>query len=252
MTKARAKRPVVFVGSSTEGLPVAKAIQVALDHACEVRLWTQGVFGLSQGTLEALVSGAQQFDFAVLVLTPDDLVESRGVGTAAARDNVLFELGLFMGVLGRRRTFIVYDRSVDLRLPSDLAGVTCATYEPHSDPAAGLRGPMGASCTLIEEAMQAEGPRVKPADIAALEDTVRKLQGQLRGRLPAVNPVRVEGGALPGHPGSSGERILVDSFLIDAFPVTNREFERFVAENNDWSQEAIDLKKKILEKCDIS
>ena len=71
------KRPKVFVGSSTEGLSIAKAIQLNLDHEyheCEVTLWSQGVFGLGRGTLEDLVREAGTADFAVLVLTPDDLV----------------------------------------------------------------------------------------------------------------------------------------------------------------------------------
>lgn len=143
------KRPSVFIGSSSEGLRIAKAVQVLLDESCEVTIWSQGVFGLSEGTLEALVSAADQFDFAVLVLTPDDLVESRGCTGTAPRDNVLFELGLFMGSLGRQRTFVVYDRTVAIRLPSDLAGVTSATFEPHSS--GRLESALGAATTRIEE-----------------------------------------------------------------------------------------------------
>ena len=122
------RRPCVFVGSSAEGLPIAKAIQVNLDRACEVVIWSQGVFGLSGGTLEALVEKAGEFDFAVLVITPDDMTQSRGNNQQSPRDNVLFELGLFIGVLGRKRSFVVYDRSAKIKLPTDLAGVTNAIY----------------------------------------------------------------------------------------------------------------------------
>jgi hypothetical protein len=85
-------RPSMFVGSSTEGLKIAKALQVLLDHVCEVTIWSHGVFGLSQGTLESLVNALEEYDFAVLVLTADDLVTSRDAEFVAPRDNVLFEL----------------------------------------------------------------------------------------------------------------------------------------------------------------
>lgn len=150
-------RPSVFVGSSTEGLKIAKALQVLLDHACEVTIWSQGVFGLSQGTLESLVHALDQYDFAILVLTADDLVTSREASSSAPRDNVLFELGLFMGGLGRERTFIVYDRTAGLRLPSDLAGVSAATFEPHAS--GNLQGALGAAATRVEEQIVRLGVR---------------------------------------------------------------------------------------------
>src|SRR5262245_36160624 len=118
---AEVKSPNVFIGSSAEGLSIAEAIQLNLEHECETTLWYQGVFGLGEGTLEALVRAAATFDFAVLVLTPDDLVTKRQKGGQQPRDNVLFELGLFMGKLGRDRTFIVYERKAPLDLPTDLA-----------------------------------------------------------------------------------------------------------------------------------
>ena len=122
------RKPRVFVGSSTEGLPIAEALQVGLEYDAEVVLWSQGVFGLSEGTLETLTEKASRFDFAVLALTPDDMVVKRGNHKATARDNVLFELGLFMGMFGRYRTFVVHPRN-KLEVPTDLAGVTTATYD---------------------------------------------------------------------------------------------------------------------------
>jgi len=148
-------RPSVFIGSSTEGLAVARAIQVLLDHTNEVELWSQGVFGLTQGTLESLVLGLEHFDFAVLVLTAEDLTMSRGAEHVTARDNVVFELGLFVGGIGRDRTFMVYDRSQPPSLPSDLAGVGAATFEPHSS--GNLEAALGAACTRIQAAIDKLG-----------------------------------------------------------------------------------------------
>lgn len=150
-------RPSVFVGSSSEGLDVARSIQALLDSDCEVKLWNQGVFGLSSGTLESLVLALDEFDFAILVLSPDDMTFSHGEEHQSARDNVLFELGLFMGALGRQRTFVVFDRTARLKLPTDLAGVTAATYEPHAD--GNLRAALGASSTEILERVKKLGFR---------------------------------------------------------------------------------------------
>lgn len=164
-------RPAVFIGSSSEGLPVAQALQLNLDRCAEVILWSQGVFGLSEGTLENLVNRTEDFDFAVLVLTPDDLVSSRGNEGPSPRDNVVFELGLFMGALGRTRTFIVYDRTASIRLPSDLAGVTPATYQPPS--AGSLQSALGACSTLIQSAIQAQGLRPRAGGEAPIDPGVQ-------------------------------------------------------------------------------
>jgi len=121
-------KPSLFVGSSTEGLNIARAIEYQLQNDVEITLWNAGFFELGQTTLEALVNSLSRFDFAVLVLTPDDFVISRDIPNQTPRDNVMFELGLFMGYLGRERTFIVYDIQSKMKIPSDLAGVTAAVF----------------------------------------------------------------------------------------------------------------------------
>ena len=66
------------------------------------------------------------------------------------RDNVIFELGLFMGKLGRERTFIVRPRSAVLKIPTDLAGVMTETYEwPRAD--GSHRSAVGSACDRIRE-----------------------------------------------------------------------------------------------------
>ena len=167
------RRPSVFVGSSGEGLDIAKAIQVNLDRVCEVVPWTQGVFGLGKGNLENLVDALDDFDFAILVLTPDDMVESHDNVQQSPRDNVLLELGLFIGHLGRERTFAVYDRTANMKMPSDLAGVTNADYELHSS--GNLQSSMGAACTLIENRVREKGIR-KPHAIDTNIDQTSQFQ----------------------------------------------------------------------------
>lgn len=117
--------PVVFVGSSSESLTEAQWLSQSLNRrAVTSRLWTQGVFQLSSTTIEDLMRMATESDFAVLLFTPDDLTTSRGKTNASPRDNAVFELGLFMGALGRARTFLVVPRGVQIKLPTDLLGMT--------------------------------------------------------------------------------------------------------------------------------
>jgi Predicted nucleotide-binding protein containing TIR-like domain len=127
-------KPTVFIGSSKEGIEVARAIRTQLDEVAEITIWNEGgVFQLGHGYLEALVNALPGFDFAILVLSADDSIESRGVTSLAPRDNVMFELGLFMGRLGRERTFAICDELQKVKLASDLASVSLAGYRSRQD-----------------------------------------------------------------------------------------------------------------------
>jgi predicted nucleotide-binding protein len=122
---------VIFIGSSSESLDVAKAVRMNLDASTvTIRLWKdRGVFTPSLTTIEGLAAVADGSDFAVLVLGADDLTTSRGKRKLAPRDNVILELGWFMGAIGRERTYVIKPLKTDLKLPSDLLGVTTLSYD---------------------------------------------------------------------------------------------------------------------------
>lgn len=157
---AQSDRPRVFIGSSVEGLPVAEAIEFDLQYFADVTLWDQGVFHPSAGTLAALAQEADEVDFAILVLTADDVTTRRGETYITARDNVIFELGFFMGWVGPNRTFIVYSRDKSPTLPSDLAGITVATFADRAD--GNMDAAVGPTSIQLKQAMEAvlvaEGP----------------------------------------------------------------------------------------------
>ncbi len=153
-----AQKPRLFIGSSAEGLDPAEELQVNLEYEAEVTLWTQGIFGLTHGTLDSLAKTLESHDFAALVLTPDDLLTKRDEEKKAPRDNVLFELGLFIGKIGPSRTFIVHPRDAEMHLPSDLVGVTTATYDAaRSD--GNLRAALGPVATKLKNAIRDQGLR---------------------------------------------------------------------------------------------
>ena len=118
-------RPVVFIGSSSESLKVAQIVRKSFSNdLVTIKLWKRGVFGASEATIESLEKMASRADFAVLILTADDKVRLRRKNIVAPRDNVVFELGLFMGAIGRNRTFMLVEKKTGLRRPPDLEGVT--------------------------------------------------------------------------------------------------------------------------------
>ena len=119
----------VFIGSSVEGLDVARQIQACFEYdAFDAVVWENGVFEASATTIESLEKALKEFDFAVFILTPDDLSLSRDVLKDTIRDNIVFESGLFMGAIGRKRVLFAQPR-VGVVWPSDWSGITPLTYD---------------------------------------------------------------------------------------------------------------------------
>lgn len=118
-------RPVVFIGSTVEGLRVAREIEAAFKYDnITIKLWTNGVFEASSTPIESLTSMISECDFGVMLVTPDDKILSRGDEHKIPRDNVIFELGLLIGKIGRQRTFMMMPSDADVKIPTDLLGVT--------------------------------------------------------------------------------------------------------------------------------
>lgn len=133
------RKAKLFIGSSVEGLRVAQELQAALEYDCESSVWNQ-TFTPGSYTLEALQRQLMQSDFGVFVFSPDDVTIMRQVERSSVRDNVILELGLFIGRLGRERAFFLVPRdNRDLHIPTDLLGITPLTYDPqHSNSSAGI------------------------------------------------------------------------------------------------------------------
>lgn len=149
--------PRLFIISSVEALDVANQIQSGLQHDVLATVWTNGVFWAGGYPLEALENAVRESDFAVAVAQFEDIVESRGERRPTLRDNVLFELGIFMGHLGRRRTILVHPRLPDLKLPSDLHGLVPASYAPGD--LKDLPARLGPVCTEISKLVRSLGIR---------------------------------------------------------------------------------------------
>ncbi|SHG64993.1 Predicted nucleotide-binding protein containing TIR-like domain-containing protein [Fodinibius roseus] len=125
----RQNKPRVMILSSSEKLSVAYAIQENLDKDAEITVWEHAFTELSKGILETIVDSARDNDYAIFVLADDDISFLRGEKFKTTRDNVILELGIFIGTLGIRSCFMIVPRGIqDHHLPTDLAGLTYATY----------------------------------------------------------------------------------------------------------------------------
>ena len=134
MVRQRNEIPNVFICSSKESILFAKAIKKKFaGRPVAVKVWADKVFGPMEYTMDDLEREVGIADFAIGVVMDEDVLRSRKQQWKAPRDNVVFELGLFMGQLGRRRSIIVSPRKVKIKLPSDLLGLTQLNFEMPSD-----------------------------------------------------------------------------------------------------------------------
>lgn len=124
----------IFIGSSTEELDLANAAKTILEFEkdFEVTIWNEevwekAVFRLNNNYLNDLIRATLQFDFGILIGTQDDKVEVRGNEHLQPRDNILFELGLFIGRLGLNNCAFLIDK--DIKLLSDIKGISLARFE---------------------------------------------------------------------------------------------------------------------------
>src|ERR1044071_7115173 len=125
-------KPRIFLGSSGKQAKLLQALTRGLEDVAHVEPWT-AVFNPGTTTLGRLLELTREVEFAAFVFAKDDWTGAGATASntlelaqASPRDNVVFEAGLFGGVLGMRRTFILHARGS--KLPSDLLGLTCIRY----------------------------------------------------------------------------------------------------------------------------
>jgi hypothetical protein len=174
-----------FIGSSTEGLAVAHAIQANLSNTTECQVWSEGVFLPGHTYIGALESMLDKVDFAILVATPDDPLTKRDVEGFSMRDNVLLELGLFMAKLGRTRTYLVVPSAQPLHIPTDLFGVKTVSYPPVG-PDQELEDALDGPCREIRQAMTHAEKELSRAARQTLVKRLFTLTNKIQGVLVSL------------------------------------------------------------------
>jgi Predicted nucleotide-binding protein containing TIR-like domain len=144
-------------------LDLAYAAQEGLEHFVEATVWTQGVFALSKTAMASLMDQLDESDFGLFILAPSDVTAIRETLKQTVRDNVIFELGLFIGRLAAERCFLIVPTGVeDLHLPTGLLGLTPATFDPDRQDG-NMVAALGPACNRIRKAVVKLGPVSAPA-----------------------------------------------------------------------------------------
>jgi hypothetical protein len=158
------EKPNLFVASSSEQMQAARQIAEALKSPQEwtVLVW-DGLFSFSSTYIESLEHELDLVDFAAIILTGDDVANVREKAAVLPRDNVLFELGLFIGRLGRPRCFFFVDGASGTQIASDLSGVKAASFYQDAAPGDPRKPSLRTVAKSVKEQMRQLGSRYKPS-----------------------------------------------------------------------------------------
>jgi predicted nucleotide-binding protein len=131
------RKPRVFIASTTQAAQpgaIAPTIKTLLGEAVQAELWNENMIRADAGgaprsrgeVMANLYKAARYYDFVIVLLGRSNAADAAPAGgPQPVRDNLLFELGLFMGGLGNRRTLVALEpglTAAELTLPSDLLG----------------------------------------------------------------------------------------------------------------------------------
>ena len=121
----------VFIGSSSESFdrivtPLMKAMGDYAKRREDIsflpQLWKDDrSFIPGDQTLSSILSAINGSDFAIFVFAKDDKLLHRSEEIFAPRDNVVFEAGLSVALLGETRTLLIVEQGA--KFPTDIAGL---------------------------------------------------------------------------------------------------------------------------------
>lgn len=116
-------KPNIFIGSSGAGYEYATKVKDCLTGIADCTLWQDpGVWEPNSSTFDNLLRMVSFFDFGIFVATADDLTLTKDDKIVIEpRDNVILEMALFLGALGKHKSFLLVEDGV--KLPSDFKGI---------------------------------------------------------------------------------------------------------------------------------
>ena len=161
----------LFIGSSSKQIKVAYELQAILDKSCVATVWNLEALEPTESILDRLtrdsISPISGSSSSVRMTAM-----SKGEGYQTPRDNVVFELGLFIGRLGEDEDLFPFPAErADLKLPSDL-----------DDPVADVRRKADRGCRRERRADPACNPIRKRIELKGIRP--ERVQQPLVDKVP--------------------------------------------------------------------
>ncbi|MDI1255391.1 MAG: nucleotide-binding protein [Flavobacterium sp.] len=125
-------KPKIFIGSSKAGLPTAQKVSDNLSSIGDCYIWEDpNIWETNKSTFDNLLRMASYFDFGVFVATADDLTMTNDKIVIEPRDNVILEMALFLGAMGKHKSFLLVESGI--KLPTDFSGIYMPRFDPADD-----------------------------------------------------------------------------------------------------------------------
>lgn len=154
-------KPLVFLGSSANNLATLQKVADYLSDIADCKIWSMA-FARNKSNLDSLIKQTRLVDFSIMLAMKEDVLEKKGISYEVARDNVIFEFGLFLGSGGLYKSFLLVEDGTGL--PSDLDGITLDRFVIEE----GKFNSLNVVCKNIREAIIAQ---IKMSELGLLPST---------------------------------------------------------------------------------
>jgi len=131
MNSGNDRKLKVFVASSTEAKKIKQYVMKILeDNYIDPVDWKE-INQIGEYGLETLLNTSSEVDGAIIIATCDDKIWCRDEEKIIPRDNILFEMGLFIKALGRKHAPLVFvqnDKEEWPEIPTDILGLNTVRF----------------------------------------------------------------------------------------------------------------------------
>lgn len=182
-------KPKIFIGSSKAGLPIAQKVSANLSTIGDCYIWDDSnIWETNKSTFDNLLRMASYFDFGIFIATADDLTMTNDNLVIEPRDNVILEMALFLGSMGKHKSFLLVENGI--KLPTDFNGIFMPRF--NSDDDSSIKSATDAYARTITEHYELGHLSLYPTTALAIGYYKNFVQGLVDSATKAI-PLEIDG-----------------------------------------------------------